>query len=79
MAPNQEIVDENYAAFKKMLPGIMLQHAGRFALMHNAGIVDFFDTARDAAIAGDHLYGDGKFSVQEVTLVPRNFGRYSYA
>ena len=50
MAPNQKIIDENYAAFKKMLPGIMLQHAGRFALMHNAGIVDFFDTARDAVI-----------------------------
>ena len=63
MASNQKIIDENYAAFKKMLPRIMLQHAGRFALMHNAGIVDFLDTARDAVIASDHLYGDGKFSV----------------
>ena len=79
MASNQKIIDENYAAFKKMLPGIMLQHAGRFALMHNAGIVDFFDTARDAIITGDHLYENGKFSVQEVTLVPLNFRRYSYA
>lgn len=79
MASNQKIIDENYAAFEKMLPGIMLQHAGRFALMRNAGIVDFFDTARDAVIAGDHLYEDGEFSVQEVTMRPINLGRYSYA
>lgn len=79
MAPNQKIIDKNYAAFKKILPRIMLQHAGRFALMHNAGIVDFFDTARDAVTAGSHLYADGEFSIQEVTLAPLNFGRYSYA
>ena len=79
MAPNQKIIDENYAAFKRALPGIMQQHAGRFALMHNAEIVDFFDTARDAAIAGGHLYEDGEFSLQEVTWAPINLGRYSYA
>ena len=77
MARTQQTVDENYAAFEKELPELMLRHPGRFALMRNAGIVDFFDTARDAVIAGEHLYEDDEFSIQEVTLTPVNLGRYS--
>lgn len=78
MAATQKTVDENYDAFLKVLPSVMQQHAGRFALMRNAEIVDFFDTARDAVIAGDHLYGESEFSIQKVTLIPVNLGRYSY-
>lgn len=77
MARTKQTIDENYAAFEKGLPELMLRHPGRFALMRNAGIVDFFDTARDAVIAGEHLYEDDEFSVQEVTMTPVNLGRYS--
>ena len=77
MARTQQTIDENYAAFEKELPKLMLRHAGRFALMRNASIVDFFDTARDAVITGEHLYADDEFSVQEVTQTPVNLGRYS--
>lgn len=79
MATNQKTIDDNFAAFRKVLPAIMQQHAGRFALMHNAEIVDFFDTARDAVTAGEHLYESGEFSIQEVTQTPINLGRFSYA
>lgn len=79
MATNQKTIDDNFAAFRKVLPAIMQQHAGRFALMHNAEIVDFFDTARDAVTAGEHLYENGEFSIQEVTQTPINLGRFSYA
>lgn len=77
MARTLQTIDENYAAFEKELPELMLRHPGRFALMRNAGIVDFFDTVRDAVIAGEHLYEDDEFSVQEVTMTPVNLGRYS--
>ena len=77
MARTKQTIDENYAAFEKELPELMLRHPGRFALMRNAGIVDFFDTARDAVIAGEHLYEDDEFSIQEVTMTPVNLGRYS--
>lgn len=70
MNARQKIIDENYAAFRKALPGLMPQQAGRFVLMRHAGIVDFFDTMTDAATAGKHLYEDGEFSVQEVTQTP---------
>ncbi len=79
MDPKQEIVDKNYAAFRKALPGIMQQQAGRFALMRHAEIVDFFDTAADAVTTGKHLYKDGEFSIQKVTQTPINLGRFSYA
>lgn len=79
MAANQKTLDKNFAAFRKVLPTIMQQHAGRFALMRNAEIVAFFDTARDAVIAGEHLYENGEFSIQEVTQTPINLGRFSYA
>lgn len=77
MARTRQTIDENYAAFEKELPELMLRHPGRFALMRNAGIVDFFDTARNAVIAGEHLYEDDEFSIQEVTMTPVNLGRYS--
>lgn len=79
MGASQETIDKNYAAFEKALPRIMQQYSGRFALMRNAEIVDYYDTARDAVTAGGRLYEDGEFSVQEVTLTPVNLGYFSYA
>ena len=78
MDARQKIIDENYAAFRKALPGIMQRQAGRFALMRHAEIVDFLDTAADAATLGKHLYEDGEFSIQKVTQTPVNLGRFSY-
>lgn len=79
MGASQKTIDDNYAAFERVLPDIMQQHAGRFALMRDAKIVDFYDTARDAVTAGACLYEDGEFSVQEVTQTPVNLGYFSYA
>ncbi|HEX7670179.1 MAG TPA: hypothetical protein VF395_11370 [Polyangiaceae bacterium] len=42
-------------------------------------IVEFFDTARDAFLAGQKIYADGMFSVQEVTDVPADLGFFSHA
>lgn len=79
MGASQKTIDDNYAAFERVLPDIMQQYAGRFALMRDAKIVDFYDTARDAVTAGTCLYEDGEFSVQEVTQTPVNLGYFSYA
>lgn len=62
-------VDENYKAFKKLLPSIIGEHRGEFAFKN---IVRYFDTAGDAYVAGKELYGkDGIFSIQEVTDCPK--------
>ena len=79
MSASQATIDKNYAAFEKALPEIIQQNPGRFALMRNAEIIAFYDTARDAITAGQHLYEDGEFSIQEVTMTPVNLGYFSYA
>ena len=63
-------VEQNYEAFIEHLPSLAMHYSGKFALMHNKEIVGFLDTAGDAHWIGIRLYGDGKFSIQEVTDVP---------
>ncbi len=75
----QDSVDRNYEAFKKLLPGIIEKHQGRFALMRDEQLIALFDTANDAATAGDKLFEDGLFSIQEVTTRRISLGFYSYA
>lgn len=75
----QKEIEGNYAAFEKLLPELIKTRAGKHALMHNGIIVDFFDTARDAYVAGQRLYPDGLFSIQEVTNVFVDLGFFSYA
>jgi hypothetical protein len=73
-------VDRNYAAFKALLPDLIATHPGKFAVMHNGEVVEFFDTLSDAVRCGSTQFGgSGKFSVQEVTSTPANLGFYAYA
>ena len=63
-------VEQNYEVFVERLPSLVMHHSGKFALMHNKEIIGFLDTAGDARWIGIRLYGEGKFSIQEVTGVP---------
>jgi len=47
--------------------------------MHDGEIVEFFDTAADAFRAGQRLYQDQGFSIQEVTDSEVALGSFSYA
>lgn len=75
----REQLEQNYAAFMKELPQIVQAHSGKFALMHDGKIVQYFDTARDAFLAGQAIYPDGLFSVQHVTEKPIDLGFFSHA
>jgi hypothetical protein len=72
-------VRRNYDAFVQKLPDLLTAHRGKFALMHDAEIVEFFDTAGDAYRAGQKLFEDQNFSIQEVTDSPVDLGFFSYA
>ena len=65
-AVRQHQVDENYDAFLKLLPDILQAHAGKFALMREREVVDYFDSFGDAVRFGNEKYPDGNFSIQEV-------------
>jgi hypothetical protein len=76
---NREQVKRNYEAFAQKLPDLLATHRGKFALMHDAEIVEFFDTVGDAYRAGQKLFSDQDFSIQEVTDSPADLGFFSYA
>lgn len=78
-APRQEQIQRNYEVFQTQLPQLIMTHRGKFALMHNGEMVEFFDTARDAYVAGQKLFPDGLFSVQEVVETPVDLGFFSHA
>lgn len=78
--PVRQQVETNYKAFQEKLLSIMEAHRGKFALMRDGQIIEFFDTARDAYVAGQKLYSQDKlFSVQEVIETPADLGFFSHA
>ena len=78
-AARQHQVDENYDAFVSLLPDILQAHAGKFALMHERNVVDYFDFFGDAVRFGNNNFTDGNFSIQEVSSGSASLGFYSYA
>ena len=72
-------IEMNYEAFEEELPGLLSAHRGKFALMRNGEIVEFFDTARDAWVTGQKLFDNRMFSVQQVTEIPIDLGFFSHA
>ena len=77
--PKREEVRKNYEAFMRQLPELLAAHKGKFALMHSGVIVEYFDTPGDAHRAGQKLFTDGLFSIQEVTDSPVDLGFFSHA
>jgi len=73
----QKEVDQNYGAFKLMLPDLLKTDANRYALMHDQQIVACFDTSRDAMEAVRKLLQAKYFSVQLVTNEPVDLGYFS--
>ncbi len=59
-------VDANFDYFQTLLPELKQTHFEKFALLHKKKIIEFFDTARDAAKFGIVKFGKGNFSVQQV-------------
>jgi hypothetical protein len=72
-------VETNFVAFQQKLPDLLPSHRGKFALMRDGEIVEFYDTARDAFLTGQQVFPDGLFSVQEVIDLPVDLGFYSHA
>jgi hypothetical protein len=78
--PLRQQLEDNYKAFQALLPSLVSSQRGKFALMRHGQIVEFFDTARDAYVAGQKLFAtDRLFSVQEVTDTPIDLGFFSHA
>ena len=74
----QQEVDRNYEAFKKMLPDLLKSDPGRVALMRGGEVVMCFDTERDAIEVGCRFFEDRRFSIQKIRSRPVNLGYFSH-
>lgn len=63
----QEEVDLNYEAFQKELPRLLHEHRGKFALLKNGRIMNFFSSAENARNTAASFIPDGLYSIQQVT------------
>ncbi len=73
----QTETDRNYDAFISLLPNLIREHSGDFALLHDCEIVEYFGSSIEAVMVGARKFGIGAFSVQEVTDGPEHLGFYS--
>jgi hypothetical protein len=72
-------IRQNFTFFKEIVPGMMDQHAGKFALIHRRELVGLFESAGEAVANGARLFGDVPFSVQRVINRPIDLGFLSHA
>lgn len=72
-------VRRNYEAFMQQLPELLSSQRGKFALMRDAKVIEFFDTSADAYRAGQKLCPDHRFSIQQVIDSPVDLGFFSHA
>ncbi|HIJ44063.1 MAG TPA: hypothetical protein HPP50_03795 [Rhodospirillaceae bacterium] len=75
----QKAVDENYEAFKKMLPSLLEEKEGKFVVLRNREMVASFDTIADAIVFASRTYEDGLFSIQQVKKEAVDLGYFSHA
>src|SRR5947199_9047902 len=62
----QQVVSENFEAFEKQLPQLLQTHAGKYALLRDKKVVEFFVSVGDAVKYGRDNFPDGLYSVQLV-------------
>lgn len=78
-AEKERVIAENYSAFEAMLPILLQEHPGEYALMRDGQVLGFFPSASAAQLAGAEKHVDGRFSVQKVESRAIDLGFYSYA
>jgi len=71
-------IRQNFHYFQGIVAGLMDRHAGKYALLRSASLVDVFARPIEALEAGCERFADGLFSVQKVTDRPFDLGFMSY-
>jgi hypothetical protein len=79
LTARREEIETNFEAFESLLGSLLPSQQGRFAILHEANLVETFDSLKDAIAAAHVKFLDGVFSIQEVTREPLDLGFYSHA
>lgn len=72
-------IDRNLEMFLQLLPSLVAEHKGEYALLRRGAVVEYHQSAPDAQIAGNRRFADRMFSIQQITDEAVELRRYSYA
>ena len=72
-------IGKNFKAFQKLLPSIEQRYIGKFAVLRQKEIIDYFDSMSDAAKYAEAKYEDGLYSIQQVSSRIVDLGYFSHA
>jgi hypothetical protein len=75
----EEVVSKNFEAFQKELPRLLTTHSGKFALMRDEKVIEFFDSIGDAIKYARDNFPDDLYSIQLVTQEVEDLGYFSHA
>lgn len=74
-----QIIDENFEAFQKVLPRVLIAHHGKVALLHDREVQGYFSSSSEAIHEGKRRYPDMMFSISTVEeQQPVSLGWYSH-
>ena len=71
-------IKENFEAFQKLLPSIEQRYIGKFAVLRQKEIIDYFDSMSDAAKYAEAKYEDDLYSIQQVSSRIVDLGYFSH-
>ncbi len=68
----------NLEWFKSRLPELLSVHRGKHALLHDRGVIGFYESSLEAILDGMNRFGEGRFSVEPVDDTVEDLGFYSH-
>ncbi len=72
-------IESNFDYFQRNVGQHLPQREGEYALLHACAIIGFYPTAVQAEAAGEAMFPDEPFSIQEVTCRSVDLGFFSHA
>lgn len=72
-------IERNYAAFKDIMPTLLADSEGQYALLRDQELKGVYPSASEAERAGHAQFQDERYSIQQVSSMPIDLGFYSYA
>ena len=65
---------KNRQAFNGIRRELERDHSGRIALLHDGALVSIFNDRGDAYMIGCERFGEGRFSIKKIGVLPASFG-----
>jgi hypothetical protein len=75
----QDAIERNYSWFLGALSGLLPEHKGEYALIHDQQLIGLFRSPGEAEREGEKRFPGATYSIQPVEDQPIDLGYFSYA